>query len=64
MSINSGRRYKITNEENGLSVDLFESYDNSIIGSDLHGAENQQVTNVVISISRPSYKMNPSSGSQ
>jgi hypothetical protein len=42
MSIKSGRRYKFTNEENGLALDLYESLDNSIIGSDFHGAANQQ----------------------
>ncbi|KAF8264536.1 ricin B lectin domain-containing protein [Lactarius quietus] len=42
MSIKSGQRYTITNEENGLALDLFESHDNSIIGSGFHGAENQQ----------------------
>jgi len=41
-SIKSGRRYKITNEENRLALDLYESRDNSIIGSEVHGAENQQ----------------------
>src|ERR1700761_4433152 len=44
MSINSGQRYTIRNEENGLAFDLFESYDNSVIGSGLHRAMNQQVT--------------------
>jgi hypothetical protein len=55
MSIKSGRRYKFTNEENGLALDLYESLDNSIIGSDFHGAANQQVTNFATSIACPSY---------
>jgi hypothetical protein len=50
MSIESGKRYTITNEGNGLALDLFESRDNSIIGSEVHGGENQQVTAFAISI--------------
>ena len=50
MSIESGKRYTITNEESGLALDLYESYDNSIIGSGFHGGENQQVTAFAISI--------------
>jgi len=42
MSIESGKRYTITNEENGMALDLFESHDNSIIGSEFHGGDNQQ----------------------
>jgi hypothetical protein len=44
MSIESGKRYTITNEENGLAFDLYDTHDNSIIGYAFHGAENQQVT--------------------
>ena len=53
MSIKSGQRYKIKNKENGLVVDLF--FYKSIIGHAFHGAENQQVTNITISIVCPSY---------
>ena len=59
MSIQSGQRYTMTNEENGLALDLFESHDNSVIGSGFHGAVNQQVTNLCsfysFSLIRPRY---------
>ena len=55
MSINPGQRYTITNEENGLAFDLFESYDNSVIGLGLHRAVNQQVTTFTLLIDYPSY---------
>ena len=55
MSIKSGQRYKFENEEDRLVLDLFGTHDNSIIRHPSHGGENQQVTNVAISIARPSY---------
>ena len=65
MSIESGTRYTITNEESGLALDLYESWDNSIIGSGFHGGENQQVIAFAISIGLfvPNATTIPSSGS-
>jgi len=42
MSIKSGQRYKITNEENGLVFDLSSGNGKSILGWDFHGGENQK----------------------
>jgi hypothetical protein len=56
MSIESGQRYKFTNEENGLVLDLSGSNGKSILGWDFHGGGNQQVNNLVVtSIACPSY---------
>ncbi|KAH9161593.1 ricin B lectin domain-containing protein [Lactarius sanguifluus] len=41
-SIKSGQRYKITNEENGLVLDISGANHRSILGWDFHGADNQQ----------------------
>ncbi|KAH8999834.1 hypothetical protein EDB86DRAFT_2907653 [Lactarius hatsudake] len=43
VSIKSGQRYKIINEQNKLVVDLSRADNKSIIGHDFHGGENQQV---------------------
>ena len=43
MSIKSGQRYKITNEQTKLVVDLSAADNKSIIGWNYHGGENQQV---------------------
>jgi hypothetical protein len=53
MSIKSGQRYKIKNEENGLVFDLY--FYKTIVGHAFHGADNQQVTNITISIICPLY---------
>ncbi|KAN0132303.1 carbohydrate-binding module family 13 protein [Lactarius tabidus] len=42
MSIKSGQRYKITNEQANLVVDLSGQDNKSIIGWESHGGENQQ----------------------
>lgn len=42
MSIKSGQRYKIINEQNKLVIDLSRANNKSIIGNDFQGGENQQ----------------------
>lgn len=49
MSIKSGQRYKITNEQTKLVVDLSGADNKSIIGWNYHGGENQQVITFSIS---------------
>ncbi|KAH8993679.1 hypothetical protein EDB92DRAFT_1852700 [Lactarius akahatsu] len=44
VSVKSGQRYKITNEETKLVVDLHAGNRKSILGCHFHGGENQQVT--------------------
>ncbi|KAF8264528.1 hypothetical protein EI94DRAFT_461062 [Lactarius quietus] len=44
--IKSGQRYKITNEGNGMVVDLSGADNRSILGWAFHGGENQQVSNL------------------
>jgi hypothetical protein len=51
MSIKSGQRYKITNEQAKLVVDLSGQNNKSIIGWKSHGGENQQVITFNINIS-------------
>jgi hypothetical protein len=57
MSIESGQRYKITNEQAKLVVDLSGQDNKSVIGWESHGGENQQVItfNIDISITCTSY---------
>ncbi|KAI9448744.1 hypothetical protein BJY52DRAFT_1156294 [Lactarius psammicola] len=42
MSIKSGQRYKITNEQTKLVIDLSGVNFKSVIGYNFHGGENQQ----------------------
>ncbi|KAH9030985.1 ricin B lectin domain-containing protein [Lactarius pseudohatsudake] len=41
-SIKSGQRYKFTNEENGLILDISGANHRNILGWDVHGNDNQQ----------------------
>ncbi|KAH9017958.1 ricin B lectin domain-containing protein [Lactarius hengduanensis] len=41
-SIKSGQRYKFTNEENGLVLDISGANRRNILGWDVHGNDNQQ----------------------
>ncbi|KAH9069661.1 carbohydrate-binding module family 13 protein [Lactarius deliciosus] len=41
MSIKSGQRYKITNEQHKLVMDLFAADHKSVLGHTFHGGENQ-----------------------
>ncbi|KAH9035476.1 hypothetical protein EDB85DRAFT_1943540, partial [Lactarius pseudohatsudake] len=44
ISIKSGQRYKITNEQSKLVVDLSGANNKSVLGYNFHGGANQQVT--------------------
>jgi hypothetical protein len=50
--IESGQRYKITNEGNGMVFDLSATDGKSILGWAFHGVENQQVSSLTYSNSR------------
>ncbi|KAI9437211.1 carbohydrate-binding module family 13 protein [Lactarius indigo] len=41
MSIKSGQRYKITNEQHNMVIDLFAGDHKTILGHTFHGGENQ-----------------------